>query len=266
MADHPADLGLADWRQGDVALGVTWFVQVEPPEEAGETHAIIEDGVKGLVAVTQTCDIVRPAEHRPYIEFAPLVEMASPEAFADVERGARPAYAVVPALRGRRLVADLDRSMTVHKAVVSGWPRTPGWSTDPEIRAFAQALARKRARFAFPDDFVAVVSSLQDRVKRKHGRVSEEGEALRALREIRVQATPEWDAAAVDVMIYFIRERGAVAPAPRGWDGWLGEWLGLLRPAGRFQAVDGTVVGLDALTAEEYVASDPLDLDYLSGP
>ena len=37
--------------------------------------------------------------------------------------------------------------MTVHKAVVAGWERLPGWTTDAEVRAIAGALARKRARF-----------------------------------------------------------------------------------------------------------------------
>jgi hypothetical protein len=34
---------------------------------------------------------------------------------------------------------------------------------------------------------------------------------------------------------------------------------------GRFTDVDGVVVTLDDLTARDYVESDPLDLDHLSG-
>jgi hypothetical protein len=44
----------------------------------------------------------------------------------------------------------------------------------------------------------------------------------------------------------------------------LHDWLGLVAPSGRFTVVDGAIVGLDGLTARDYVESDPLDLDRLS--
>lgn len=59
--------------------------------------------------------------------------------------------------------------MTVEKAVVASWTRTDGCRTDEQRRAFATALSRKRARFAFPDDFVAAARQLQDRLADKHG-------------------------------------------------------------------------------------------------
>ncbi len=262
MAGPPADPVTA-WRQGDVALDVGWFVLAIASDDGTTDHDVVEDPVDGLVALTQTCDIVRPAEKRPYMEFAPLVEVDAGR-YADVARGASPAYAIVPALRDSRLVADLDRAMTVHKDVVRTWNRTPGWTTDGEVRAFARALARKRARFAFPDDFVGLVSKLQERVQKKHGRASDEGEALRALDEIRVQATPSWDAPAVDLHFHYIRDVEATAPKPHGWDGWLEAWLRLTPAQGRFRTVGGIVHTLDALSAREYLESDALDLDYLS--
>lgn len=262
MAGAPVD-PVAAWRQGDVALEIDWFVLIVATDDGTADHDVVEDAVDGLVALTQTCDIVRPADKRPYVEFAPLVEVDA-DRYADIARGASPAYALVPALSNRRLVADLDRVMTVHKDVVRTWTRTPGWTTDGEVRDFAKALARKRARFAFPDDFVALVSKLQDRVRRKHGRASEEGEALRALDEIRVLATPSWDAPAVDLHFHFIRDVAAASPRPHGWDRWLETWLRLIPAQGRFGAVGGVVQSLDALNAREYSESDPLDLDYLS--
>ena len=76
----------------------------------------------------------------------------------EIRRLKRPAFAYVPITAGDHLVADLDRTMTIEKALVAGWARTPGWETDDELRDFASALARKRSRFAFPDDFVAAAA------------------------------------------------------------------------------------------------------------
>ena len=44
----------------------------------------------------------------------------------------------------------------------------------------------------------------------------------------------------------------------------LKERLELVPPAGRFTSVDAVVVTLGDMTAEDYVDSDPLDLDHLS--
>lgn len=77
--------------------------------------------------------------------------------------------------------------------------------TDQQTRDFAQALARKRIRFAFPDDFTDLAGKLQNRIWEKHGKQSDEGKGLRALREIRVRAAPSWVDNHVDVMFWFIR-------------------------------------------------------------
>ena len=68
--------------------------------------------------------------------------------------------------------------MTVEKAVVAGWTHTPGWETDDELRDFARALARKRSRFAFPDDFVVAARSLQAHLVDRHNRQTDEGAHL----------------------------------------------------------------------------------------
>jgi hypothetical protein len=102
----------------------------------------------------------------------------------------RPAYAALKSLEPDCLVADLDRMMTVEKSIVATWTRTPGYVDDADGRAFAQALARKRVRVAFPDDFSELVDKLQRRLEDKHGGNSIEGRGLRALPEIRVRAVP----------------------------------------------------------------------------
>lgn len=217
----------------------------------------------GLVVVTQTCDVVRSCAGRPFVEVCPLVEVDEAD-LKTIMRGQRPAFAHVPTLVGQRLVADIDRTMTLEKPVVAKWVRLPGWTTDEEARAFARALSRKRARFAFPDNFVALARKLVGRLSDKHGKDSDEGRALRALREIRVQASPDWDGKSVEVFFWFIRHGGEAELEQEAGARMLKKWLELVPKSGRFARVDGQLVTLHDVTGADHESSDPLDLDHLS--
>jgi hypothetical protein len=266
------DAALQAWRQGDCVLGEHWFIhRFDPTVPLTEASMAVSDqgvdlaesAVRGLVVLTQTCDIVRTSRERPFLEVAPIVVVSAHVAH-EIERGRRPVYAIIPALRTHGLVADLDRTMTIEKAVVVQWARIAGCRTDAEARRFALALVRKRARVAFPDDFTAWVARLQARLLERHDRQSDEGRALRALREIRVRAAPAWDAPTVEITFWFIREEEVMDFEGQRWDTLLGGWLQLIPAAGRFRHVHGAVLALEDLTAKEYVESDPLDLDHLS--
>lgn len=263
---------LERWRQGDCVVGEQWFVHrlaLDIPltegavEAAGAGVDLAESEVRGLIVVSQTCDVVRDCGERPYVEVTPLVEV-NDSTLPSIEHGHRPRYAFVPGLEEKALVADLDRVMTVEKAVVASWTRTPGCATDQEMRHLSQAFARKRARWAFPDDFTELAGKLQNRMKEKHDKQSEEGAALCALREIRVRAAPSWESETVELMFWFIRNEGEPNFKNQSWDTLLESWLKFVPSAGRFDSVHGAVVTLDDLTAREYVESDPLDLDHLS--
>lgn len=264
------DGALAAWRQGDVVLDEGFpFVHVGDPsrpltlaarEADGDGPTALEGQTEGLVVLTQTCDIVRGCIDRPYIEVAPLVEVEA-NLHESISRGDRPNYAVVASLRERRLVADLDRTMTVEKSIVAGWKRTEGPTSDATARSFARALGRKRTRPAFPDDFVHAVGELQKRIKSKHDKNSAEGMLLQSLREIRVTAIDGWDAPEVMLFFWFVRglvDKGADLSAP------VEAWMKLFKLGGRFTEVAGVAVTLDQMKARDYVESDALDLDYLS--
>jgi len=60
---------------------------------------------------------------------------------------------------------------------------------------FAEALARKRMRVAFPNEFNTGLKKFKDRIKRAEEKATAEGRLITALEKIRVQATPHWDAA-----------------------------------------------------------------------
>lgn len=266
------DGALTSWRQGDCVLGEHWFAHrldksftvTDAGRVAADADAdLAEQQVLGLVVITQTCDIVRSCTERPYVEVCPLVEVDD-DRLREVQRGRRPAYGFVPLVADRKLVADLDRVMTVEKPVVAGWERTPGWGTDAEARSFALALARKRVRFAFPDDFTTLVRKLQKRLEEKHDRESVEGRALRALREIRVSAAPSWDDAPCTLTFFFVRNGEDVDFEGKSWNTLVEAWLKLAPESGRFTKIYRQVATLEDLRASDYVDSDPLDLDHLS--
>ena len=163
---------LAVWRQGDVVLQEEGFVHLADlacplTEEAEAAQAAVASGtdepqiagiytaVPGVVVLTQTCDIVRSCRERPFVEVAALMEVEEAR-LRETRKALLVNRVYVPGIADRRLVADLDRVMTVEKAVLVRWPRTPGYSTEAEARAFGEALGRKRTRPAFPDDFVGM--------------------------------------------------------------------------------------------------------------
>ncbi len=266
------DTTLLEWYQGDCVLGEHWFIYRFNPQRpltsdsadvAKEETDLAESEVKGFAIVTQTCDIVRSCNERPFVEIVPLVEVDEQQ-LHDVQRSRRPQYAYIPGVAGLNLVADLDRIMTVEKAVVAEWERKPGCLGDDEIRALGQALTRKRARFAFPDDFTDFARKLQNRLRDKHDKATDEGEALRALREIRVRAEPSWNSSEIRLIFWFIRDEDQNQFKGVGWDQFLNQWLQLIPESGRYKNVEGSVVALEGMTAKEYVESDPLDLDHLS--
>jgi hypothetical protein len=277
-ADDFADINLKlrAWQQGDCALvdasGFLYRFQLGRPANAESRSVedgsdVVEVETPGLVVVTQTCDIQRTVQDRPFVEVAALVDRSSGMDIEEIKKGMRPRFAYVPGVAAKTLVADLDQIMTIEKPLLGSWPHVDGCRSDSERREFAKSIARKFSRFAFPDDFVALVANLIDRIRRKHGKTeSDEGKALRALSEIRVAASPHWNVGSVELMFYFIRREDQIDFGEKSWAHWCAKWLDLIGTAGRYTSVDGVVQPLSRLRADEYVASDQLDLEHLSPP
>ncbi len=268
------DEALRKWRQGDCVLGDHWFLfqlnanapLTEEAATAAEAGADAgEAQVCGFMVAIQTCDIVRACANRPFVEVCPLVEVEK-DKLEEIRSARRPNYAFLPGVSDQKLVADLDRVMTVEKSLVAIWDRIDGCRNDHEVRRLALALERKRCRVAFPDDFVVLASKLTQQISSKHGKESDQGRALRALREIRVRAAPSWNADDVEITFCFIRHREEPSFEKQGWDHWLDAWLKRVPAGGRFTVVDGLVQTLDDLSARDYVDSDQLDLDHLTVP
>jgi hypothetical protein len=180
-----------------------------------------------------------------------------------VNRGRAARYAYIPALEHLRLVADLDQIVTAEKAVVACWQRQAGCQTDEQRRALASALARKRLRFAFPDDFVLAVRPLETRLKNQYRDDSLEGLMIDALREIRVQASPHWGAQQTTLIFFFIRESEA-GIEDHIWAQQASNWCSLVELSAPYNDILSVVTELSDMPASDYVGSDMLDFDHIS--
>ena len=285
-ADEKAiDESITVWRQGDVTLdaGLVFChladlslphspASVQTAEQYAADGTGIEPGptplfdeVAGLVILSQTCDIVRSCQQRPFLELAPLAPV-DPTMLEEIRRLKRPGFAYVPAMADHCLVADLDRTMTIEKALARGWTRIEGCRTDAERRDFALALSHKRSRFAFPDDFQEATAGFQDHLAKKASKQTDEGAHIRALSEIRVRAAPSWDADEVYLTFWFIKEADPQGATTVDWPAWIDKWMKLIPKQGRFRLEPPTALPLEGMTARDYCDSDRLDLDRASVP
>ena len=282
--DGSINNALSNWRQGDVSLDEELvFVYLAdrahisarqepdeeaslPPESKEDLSRIVPvfDEIRGAAMLTQTCDVIRDCQTRPFVEVAPLVRLEA-HVVEEVRRLKRPGFAYVPATASEGLVADLDRTMTVQKAVVASWTRHRGCQTDQEARDFATALSRKRSRFAFPDDFVESARNFQRHIVAATPKNTDEGAHLRALREIRVRAAPSWENTIVKLDWWFIKENDPL-DIPTVWPAFVEQWIGRFVQSGRFQVNSAIACRLQDITAQDYVESDHLDLDRLTVP
>ena len=268
-AGHGRDWASVDtvteqWRQEDFVLSEQWFISKYTPGppatvDRGGGHRRRDRGRARRDRRPRRRRALSDLRHHPILSI-PSVGLSpyrcvevDERSLREIQRGRRPQYAYLPAAHDQRLVGDLDRVMTVEKAVLMRWQRQEGCASDEEARRLALALSRKRTRFAFPDDFVAWGKKLQNRLQEKHDQQSDEGRALRALREIRVRAAPAWDADQIELMFWFIRSEEEPTFEGKSWSDLLEMWMRLLTAGGRFDPVYGGVTTLDDLTAREYV-------------
>jgi hypothetical protein len=277
-AYQATDAALTSWRQGDVIFDAGFSMMHlalagrpltpaaretanELPGDSPDDLLLVASETPGFVVLTQTCDLVRGSEQRPYVEMAPLRKVDT-DILAQVRRCRIPALAYVPALADRELVVDLERTMTLEKAVLASLTFERGLNSDAETAAFQSALARKRQRFAFPDVFNRAIEPFQRRMIRRAGKSTPEGRHVDALVEIRAAAVPTWEASEVAVTLWLIKGHD---PDKAEWMHWLSEWEKLIDQGGQYQ-LDGPLqlCTLDDMRASEYVASHRLDLDQLS--
>jgi hypothetical protein len=271
------DTALQEWRQGDAALDPGTFIvhladRVVPltPEAADGVSAEysvfdVLSTVRGYAVVTQTCDIIKSCSSSPYAEVCPLVHIEDEIFFNDVKKARRPNYAFLPQLADQHLVVDLERTMTIEKAVLARWTRIPGCTTDEERVAFANALARKRQRFAFPDGFNTGLRKFRDRIRDREGKNNSEGQLVAALDQIRVQPTPGWEAASVLVTLWFLLKPDRIQDFDVART-CIQSWIERIRFPSTFSLTNPAfnLVEPRDMTVQDYLTSYPLDYDDVS--
>ncbi|MCP5468850.1 MAG: hypothetical protein H7A32_06235 [Deltaproteobacteria bacterium] len=262
-------------QQGDCILGDCTFLfglaSCYPLKEGVEKNnqeriEYIEESVIGLCILTQTCDLVRTCQERRYIEFAPL--QIEEKDYLPIKKFKRPSYVAIPVLESEKIIVNLEKTMTLEKPVLALWHNTKdfeikrGLKTESQITAFSWALARKRSRFAFPDEFVKVVKPFLKRINKKYDKKTDEGRLLAEIKEIRVRAEPSWTSGNSTLMFYFFVETKDFE-----MDGadQIESWRELI-DIKNSSYIDAHMflVDYDDLSAREYKESVPLDLDALS--
>lgn len=222
-------------------------------------------GIEGVVVVSQTCDIVQSPSVRPYVTIGALSRLSGADASA-AAAGHIPRYVRIPALPAGYFV-DLDRLASVRKERLRKWPRIQGCQTDDDARAFSRFVGRYFSRFAFPDDLNPAVKPLVQRLKDKRRKDSAEGRAVDALLDVRLIADPSWEASSIRANIIFVLPPAGHASDPYSdeeWEEQVASWMSRSQPHGVITDLEGIGIRVDEWSVSEYLASDPLDLDYLS--
>ncbi|MDE0215825.1 MAG: hypothetical protein OXN79_04505 [bacterium] len=320
MADPPPQPDLLDeaqlaqlgqWRQGDVVAlqQQVWLAHGDLPTTAaskqsaaaGKLFAMHESAPEGHAVLTQTCDLVpRTARDRPFVSVAPLVQLDD-ELTDLAARGRLTRFAHIPTYRDGAFCADLDRITTIETGVLLACNRMSSLDADQQRLAFAQAVARKFSRFAFPDDLVRSIQKWRNQVISKHGREhSPEGELYRLALDVLVTADPSWDAERIQVTIAVLLPAGILPPPDADADPEVAEvdsinrlsageiakhllngdidmrlgalmcnrlqdeWAHKCEPTGVIESVRFQLLGTADLTAAEYLNSSRLDLEFLS--
>ena len=256
----------------------------------------------GLVAISQTCDIVAKSSLKaPFVVFAALIELDDATAALAVG-GDLTRYACVPAF-GQNHFADLDRLQSLEKSALVGVAHKRGVLGTDQEAAFGTIVARRFGRFAYPDDLHDSLRDLQSRFKKRHRKEeSSEGKALRQVSEIRILAEPSWSASEISVVLIFILDAGVIAAVTDGNDdepsveirqllstsptvdavaqrilgnaapadrralfqSLASAWAASCKPVGLITSIKAEVVCSDEMTVARYWQSQLADLDYLS--
>jgi hypothetical protein len=205
---------LSDWRQGDFCLDAELEIPILGHDEEGAFFGSATG--RGMIVISQSCDIVRDPADRPHIQVSPLLEVNEAELSA-VKGKRRPQFATFQALSDHSLVVDLDVVATVDKRVARSWRRAGGCADEAERAEFAAALARHKQRFAFPDGFDAAIKDFRRWIERRAEKSNNAGGMIRAIDEIRVRCD-DWSADPLVLELICVLKGDPTAMERQAWD------------------------------------------------
>ncbi len=310
-----AELDLEQWAQGDILslseyFHVTGLLSDQPSEsDVASVDPVMLDvlrsNVHAVMITTQTCDIVRSHEFRPYFEVSPIEISSDQDLIGRARSHKTIQHAHVPWYNASA-IADLDRTMTIEKTALGMLAKVSRPPSKDELKKLQATIARRYSRFAFPNEFVEALDKFRQKLASKHAKQTPEGELLRSVSQIRVMADPGWDAVEYEVTFYFIVSRDVLPALPdsvetssklieciswfeemnpdsleiarrlevvsdaqaRGylWGQLVARWMSLVDTSGSLTSALAEVTPEDEFTMREYWTTEALDLDYLSDP
>ena len=190
-------------RQGYV-LGLTEIPRVLSSGVVGSTST-----PHGVVIVSQTCDVVLPG--RPQITVAKVTEVEENNV-ADLLKGKKARYYPLVGL-GPNYFASFDEVAVVSKQAVVACGISSGIDVaDFHARSdFSRALSRHFGRYAFPDEVSYWLQPFEDVVLQKYAKPnSYEAQALRAVREFRLEESSGWTKRPYAITLYAVLDGGTL--------------------------------------------------------
>jgi hypothetical protein len=277
------DKMLQQWQQGDTlefpelpfiyvadaSLPLTTAsmsqAQDEQPEPSdGSLLDVIAIEAKHFVVLSKTCDIVKDIKSVPMLLLAPLVIVDKPT-LENAQKGSSSSYLFIPAMKGDRMVGDLNQIMTVEKSILFNkrCKQKTSVKLDSEQRVMGDAIARKFKRFAFPEDYNLALKLLTNRVTKKHDKDSPEGAHYRNITEIRVVTADAWSSETISTEMLFLVDDEKLID--RKLNECIAQLVKLFKLGGRFQTLPQfRCISYKNIDADTYIRSFPLDLEYLS--
>ena len=220
------DTAMKVWRQGDVVDGLPmlWYCHrtmpltdtsmSDNPDDEGALR-VVESDAGPMIVVTQTCDIRKTCgpgpNGQPYVQLAPVVDLAGKVILSEAQGGHAVQFAPVPAL-GDTWFADLNRCVSVEKAVLCLAVRREGCRTQRERDAFAKVAGTHRQRFAFPDGAETVFDPLRKYLRKKRDKNTAEAMRINEVLEIRAREERGWEADTCELTISFLVDPSALPP------------------------------------------------------
>lgn len=246
------------WRQGDVLIQLDSFVR--KTVDAGGRLVVEPRPTSGGVIITQTCDLVRTRDKIPNVEIAALCRLDGAVAH-EARSFRRPTYVPVPGA-GNDAFADLGLLMTIDKAALSWMSPLRGCRDEFEAVRFANGVAHRWSRFAFPDDVVEILRPLKDRLDEKARKASPEGALIQLIEDVFVSAAPGWEAVDGTITLHFVVPEEATAKELAALAAQLLQWKPRVQSGSR--RVELQSAKLSEVSALEYLTWRRLDYDFIS--
>ena len=295
---------------------LAWIYDSANPQTDASREIVAKRGGEGIrtagvtydyaMVMTQTCDLLRTGPDYEFITVCPVIKDSDKARISRVEAGHEPKAVPVPwheeavsrtAIQHEGWIALPSLAVSMERAVASNTD-TAGMPSEAQRRVLAEHLGRFYSRAAIPGEVVDMLVPLTTLAKKREGKASAEGAVFRAVKQIRLQTSPDYDAPPPwEITVLFIVDplwlpdspkkrrrpqtlKGSTSAeqltdlitghratadqetATRLWRSITSAWLDECERPDEVSTLQGAI--RTQLTPHEYTQSDFLDLNYLS--